>query len=201
MSLHLRNLYKCKQVACSVTVACLLVYPLFLYCTLLLLVYFFIPFFKQRLLLFVCFFIAFFKLMLLYFSLFVDHVNKPIIFDFGVFVYHFKNTISIFVTISYVYCLNWALARIFLIATANGLCLNPGKSKCILLHRRSVVPIIPRNVVMNGEKIEIVHETRNLGIIYNSNLTWHNHINSLVGRTYIKLRTLLSMQLYIPFEN
>ena len=36
------------------------------------------------------------------------------------------------------------LARIW--ATANGLYLNPGKSKCILLHRRSVVPTIPKEL-------------------------------------------------------
>ena len=88
--------------------------------------------------------------------------------------------------------MNGELAWIFLWATANGLCLNPGKSKCILLHRRSVVPTVPRNVVMNGETIEIVHATRNLGIIFNSNLTWDNHINPLVGQTYIKLRALCS---------
>ena len=63
-------------------------------------------------------------------------------------------------------CLNGELAWILLWATANGLCLNPRKSKCILLHRGSVVPTIPRDVVMNGKNIE----TRNLGIILYSNL-------------------------------
>ena len=55
--------------------------------------------------------------------------------------------------------------------TVNGLCLNPLKLKCILLHRRSVVPTIPRDVVMNGKEMKIVHVTRNLGIIFNFNLT------------------------------
>ena len=73
-------------------------------------------------------------------------------------------------------CLNGELARIFLWATDNGLCLNLVKSKCILLHRRSVEPTIPRDVVMNGENIEM-HATRNLGKIVNSNLTWNDHIN------------------------
>ena len=44
MSLPSRNLYKCKQVACSVIVACLYDYPFFLCHTLLLPVYFLIPF-------------------------------------------------------------------------------------------------------------------------------------------------------------
>ena len=49
-------------------------------------------------------------------------------------------------------CLNGEFARIFLWATANGLCLNPGKSKCILLHRRSVVPTIPADIMTNGDE-------------------------------------------------
>ena len=77
------NLYKDKQVACSVIVVC---FYRFLYCTLLLVVYFLI--------------LSFFTLMLLrYFCLFIYHVNKLIIFVFVAFVYHFKNTISIFVTV------------------------------------------------------------------------------------------------------
>ena len=51
-------------------------------------------------------------------------------------------------------CLKGGFARIFLWATANGLCLNSGKSKCILLLRRIVVPTISRDVVMNGEEIK-----------------------------------------------
>ena len=43
---------------------------------------------------------------------------------------------------------------------------------------------------MNGETVVIVYVTRNLGIIFNSNLTWYDHINSLVGQTYIKSRAL-----------
>ena len=81
MSLPSRNLYKCKQVACNVIVTCLFVYPLFLYCTLLLLVYFFFPYFVL--------------ILLLYFCLLVSHGNTLFII---VFVYHFKNNISIFVT-------------------------------------------------------------------------------------------------------
>ena len=52
MSLLLRNLYKCKQVAWSIVVTFLFVYPLFLYCTSLLLVCFLIPFLILMLLLY-----------------------------------------------------------------------------------------------------------------------------------------------------
>ena len=67
----------CLRCPCSVVVVRLLVDPLFLHCTLLLPVYFFIRFFIL--------------MLLLYFCLFVNHVNKPIIFVFGALVYHFNN--------------------------------------------------------------------------------------------------------------
>ena len=79
MSLPSKHLYKCKQVACSVIVACLFVSPFFVV----------LQFVVACLLL-----NLFFILMLLpYFCLFVDHVNKSIIFAFGAFVYHFCNNI------------------------------------------------------------------------------------------------------------
>ena len=85
MFLPSRNLYKCKQAAGIIVIACF--YPVFLYCTFLLVVYFLTSFY---------FFIL---ILLLYFCLLINHVNKPIIFVFRAFVHHFKNTISIFLTI------------------------------------------------------------------------------------------------------
>ena len=100
MSLPSRNLYKCKQVACSIVVICLFAYPLFLYCTLLLPIYFFIPLFYCNVVVPCSLLYYFFILMvLLDFCLFVDHVNKPIIFVFEAFVYDFRNTISIAFTL------------------------------------------------------------------------------------------------------
>ena len=86
MFLPSRNLYKCKQVACSVVVAC------------------FYPFFYTALC--YCLFTSlspfFYTDVVAIFLIFINHVNKPNIFVFAflfLFVYHFKNTISIFVTI------------------------------------------------------------------------------------------------------
>ena len=83
---------------CRIVVAYLFAYPLFLYCTSLLLVYFLIPVF-------------FILTLLLYFCLFVNHTNKSIIFVFGPFVYNFKDSISIFVTILLFRCLTCDLDR------------------------------------------------------------------------------------------
>ena len=81
--------YMCIHIICvyvrpwSIVVT---IYPLILYCTLLLLAYFFIPF---------LFFL--YRRCCYIFCLFVNHVN---IFVFGAFVYNFKNTIFIFVTLA-----------------------------------------------------------------------------------------------------
>ena len=83
MSLPCRNLYKCKQVACSVVVACLLVYPLF----------FILHFVVACLLLHAHFYYTDVVAIFLFIRwLFI-------IFVFRAFVYHFKNTINIFVTV------------------------------------------------------------------------------------------------------
>ena len=87
MRMSLRNLYKCKQIVyfvyvhlCRVVVACLFVYPLFLYCTLLLLVYFFVP------LLFLCW-----RCCYIFAYTLIMSIGVLFLF-FGDFVYHLKNT-------------------------------------------------------------------------------------------------------------
>ena len=85
LSLLSLNLYKCKQMAWNVVVACLFVYPL-LYTAL-----------CCRL--FTSTSLFYTDIVAIFFVFFADHVNKPIIFVFEAFIYHFKNTISILVTI------------------------------------------------------------------------------------------------------
>ena len=79
MFLPLQNLYKCKQVACSVVVACLLHNRLF-YTNLLLLVYFFILF-------------LFILILLLCFCLLVDHVHINPLFLFSELLFIFLITL------------------------------------------------------------------------------------------------------------
>lgn len=96
--------------------------------------------------------------------------------------------------------LNDDLNKIFLWASANGLCLNPSKSKCIIISKKNLVCSISDDIILNGERIEIVDTAKNLGIIFNSKLTWSDHINSLVGQTYVKLRALWSTQYFTPLR-
>lgn len=97
--------------------------------------------------------------------------------------------------------LNYDLSYIHDWATSNGLAINPKKSKCLVVHSRSFNSLNYNfDVAIKGVKIDIVSQTKNLGIILNRSLTWSNHINVAVGQAYSKLRTLWSSQPYTPLH-
>lgn len=96
------------------------------------------------------------------------------------------------------YRINSDLDTVLVWASANGLCLNPLKSKCLVLHRRTTGRLPDIDIGLNGQRIEIVQKVRNLGVIFNETLTWSDHITSLVGSTYGRLRTLWATQSYTP---
>ncbi|XP_059219737.1 protein sidekick-2-like [Stomoxys calcitrans] len=56
------------------------------------------------------------------------------------------------------------------------------------------------DVTINRQKIDIVSSAKNLGVIFNSSLTWSNHVNAIAGQTYAKLRTLWITHSYTPIE-
>lgn len=93
------------------------------------------------------------------------------------------------------------LLRIYDWATANGLIINPNKSKCLVVHSRFLDSCnLNLDITLKDNKIEIVSQAKNLGIILNKSLTWSNHINSVVGQAYSKLRSLWSTQSYTPLQ-
>lgn len=100
--------------------------------------------------------------------------------------------------VEYVAKLNNDLSKIHCWATANGLCLNPRKSKCLLIQKRRSVRTCDLNILLNNEPIQIVSHSKNLGIVFNDKLTWSNHINAVVGQTYAKLRSLWQTQYFTP---
>ena len=59
--------------------------------------------------------------------------------------------------------LNEDLNKIHRWALKNGLCLNPQKSKCIIIHKKSQ-SIPSYNILINNETIEIIRGVKNLGI-------------------------------------
>lgn len=96
--------------------------------------------------------------------------------------------------------LNQELHRVYLWASANGLGINPKKSKCIVIQKRLYKTNITPVILINNELIEIVNSSKNLGIIINNSLTWSDHINYACGRTFSMLRTLWQTQYCTPIH-
>lgn len=95
---------------------------------------------------------------------------------------------------------NADLRSIYEWANANGLSLNPHKSKCLLFHSKSTILTHDINITINGCKIDRVSSVRNLGITLSDTLSWTNHVNSVVGNIYNKLRALWSSQAFTPLR-
>ncbi|XP_059225793.1 uncharacterized protein LOC131997928 [Stomoxys calcitrans] len=96
--------------------------------------------------------------------------------------------------------LNHDLSRVSTWAKANGLCLNPIKSKCVVIRNRLSRFSCDVGIFINDSRLEIVPHAKNLGVVINSTLTWSNHIDSVVGQGYSKLRALWATQSVTPLR-
>ncbi|XP_075157548.1 uncharacterized protein LOC142230808 [Haematobia irritans] len=56
------------------------------------------------------------------------------------------------------------------------------------------------DILIDDERLDIVHHAKNLGLILNDNLSWTNHINMVVGQGYSKLRSLWASQKFTPLH-
>lgn len=96
--------------------------------------------------------------------------------------------------------LNEDLQNIYNWSRANSLVLNPEKSKVIVISKKSVdLSYFPR-IYLNNVPIDFVDNAKNLGFIFNRNLTWKDHVNSIVGKVYGALRTLWATKDFTPLK-
>lgn len=96
--------------------------------------------------------------------------------------------------------LNQDLQRVARWADINGLSLNPTKSKCIVIRKRTQKIIDYPNIFIKNQRIEIVDRAKNLGVIFNNTLTWSDHVIAACGKTYSMLRTLWPTQYCTPLK-
>lgn len=96
--------------------------------------------------------------------------------------------------------LNNDLANITNWALRNGLCLNPLKSKCMVISKKSINLSGMHKVKLNNVNIDFVETAKNLGIIFNRTLSWNSHINSTIGKVYGMLRTLWTTRFFTPTD-
>lgn len=103
-------------------------------------------------------------------------------------------------TRSYVAWINLQLIAISDWATKNGLKLNPDKTKCIVISRKSIDTLSLPRLALGDKTIEYVQTARNLGVLFDNTLSWNRHIELAIGQIYGMLRTLWSIHQYIPFS-
>lgn len=96
--------------------------------------------------------------------------------------------------------LNNDLAKINKWALNNLLCINPKKSKCILITTNNWALNESIEIKINNDIIEFVSSSKNLGVVFNNRLNWSNHISIVVGRIYGMLRNLWAVKYYTPLE-
>ncbi|GAB0090586.1 hypothetical protein DMENIID0001_053240 [Sergentomyia squamirostris] len=95
--------------------------------------------------------------------------------------------------------LNDDLGRISQWSLENGLRLNPKKSQALIIHSRFRSPSTSP-VFLQDEIIPFSDNVKNLGVIFNSTLTWSDHFSQVSRRVYLGLRTLRRLQSYTPTE-
>ena len=75
----------------------------------------------------------------------------------------------------------------------SGLMVNPRKSNALIIGKLS-------QLQFNCTTINIVHNVKNLGIIFNNSLNWSNHTNAICGKTVAMLRSLSLAQYFTLFN-
>lgn len=96
--------------------------------------------------------------------------------------------------------LNEDLRRIHNWASENCLCINPSKSKCLVIRPKQMNQVFEPDLFVDSQRIEIVTTAKNLGVTFNKTLTWSDHILSATGKTYSMLRTLRHTQYFTPIN-
>jgi len=83
-------------------------------------------------------------------------------------------------------------------ATRNKLSINPNKSQCLVIYKNDLDTSNFPNITINQTNINYVKNSKNLGIVFNSTLSWNEHINKIVGKVYGLLRMLWNTQSFLP---
>lgn len=94
--------------------------------------------------------------------------------------------------------INYDLKQVNTWATANGLCINPKKSKCLIVCTKNTRISTNIDLFIAESKIALVDTAKNLGVTFDKSLSWSNHINASCGKVYSMLRTLWATHYYTP---
>jgi hypothetical protein len=78
--------------------------------------------------------------------------------------------------------------------------INPTRSHAIIFSKKDVDFQLVDNIVVNNEIIPQVNKVRNLGLIFDSSLSWANEVSSICQRIYYGLHRLYKFRSMTPIE-
>jgi Reverse transcriptase (RNA-dependent DNA polymerase) len=137
----------------------------------------------------------------LLFSIFINDISDSILFSH----YHiYADDVQIYLCgaeeniESVVNQINTDLSSIFDWSKRNRLCLNSQKTQAIAIYRYTPRFLPP--VKVDGTIIPYSTKVKNLGVIMNCNLTWDDHISSIVSGVNGALSRLWNTAHFIPTE-
>lgn len=94
--------------------------------------------------------------------------------------------------------LNKDLDNIAAWSDRNALVLNPSKSKFMVLGTKNQIKKIINNsdltLTINSQKIEMVTEAKNLGLLIDSNLRFEKHVQNLITNCFYRLKILYKIR-------
>ncbi len=91
--------------------------------------------------------------------------------------------------------LNDSLSNIYKWSQSNALTLNASKCQTMIIGSSHTTKLISNNnllpeISIANSNIPVVNKCKNLGVTFDSTLSWAPHINGLVSKSYFKLRNL-----------
>lgn len=95
--------------------------------------------------------------------------------------------------------LNDELDAISFWASRNYLKLNASKSQAIIItSKQNTLPTDLPEIKLNNDVIPFSNQVKNLGVIFNTTLSWNNHIDRIAGQVYSLLRKLWKFSSVTP---
>lgn len=100
--------------------------------------------------------------------------------------------------------INHDLVNISRWANAYGLLVNPTKSQVIIIGSRYMTDLLDRMtvppVVYEGTIISYTNVVKNLGVLFDRNLSWTSHVNQISKKVHATVHSLRRLQNFLPIK-
>lgn len=83
-------------------------------------------------------------------------------------------------------------------SNSNKLLLNLPKTCAIAIYKNDIVGIGLPSIIVDGSIVPYSKSVRNLGVIFNSTLSWSDHVKSTISKIYFVLRKLSVSASFVP---